>query len=391
MVVQVLSRPVSGRVLRVPSTLICLALASLVGLACSSDEKSNLEKLAEAGSQPEVGPDQPEVKPVTGAQADQAPLPPARAAIEPSSSWPVDADGIPLPPQDGAAPLLSQGAEDRRVQLRLALAEDAHYRITTIGMLKLPLIDKPTGFAREEDLHVSDCKGEGAARTCLLSHDYRNYEAEPPAGGGLEADEKQVAALETSHRIDTSGLRITDTAVQGEGSPAHHQALAQVHRLFCIRLPSEPVGLGATWKDVCRMRQGGSIVTRELTWRLAKLEDSEDGVRAELEYAGRVRRIGPKGKLLNGEIMGALFFWVDAGEPHIMRERVGFELDVSKGVSTGTDFRYQFTKVVGEGKKEELLRTDGKPFDMPPQALNDLRSVPAGTTRDGELQLPPSP
>jgi hypothetical protein len=304
---------------------------------------------------------------------------------DPSGTWPVDADGVPLPPQDGAAPLLTPGADDKRVQLRLALADDAHYRITTIGMLKLPLIEKPTGFAREEDVRLSDCKGEGAARTCLLTHEYRNYEAEPPAGSGLEADEKQVAGLTTSHRIDATGLRITDTAVQGESSPAHHTALAQVHRLYCVRLPSEPVGVGATWKDVCRLRQGGSIVTRELTWRLAKLEDTEDGVRAELEYAGRVRRIDPKGKLINGEIMGALFFWVDAGEPHIMRERIGFTLDASKGVTTGTDFRYQFTKVGSDG--EQLLRTDGKPFDAPPQALNDLRTVPSGATRDGELNL----
>lgn len=367
-----------GRVLRVP-----FALASIVLFGCAPDEPSNLEKLADAGAQPEViAKDQPEVRKPEGEQGADTK---AATGDEGKASWPVDADGIPLPLQDGAAPLLTPGADDERVQLRLSLADDAHYRITTIGMLKLPLIDKPTGFAREEDVKVSDCKGEGAARTCLLTHDYRNYEAEPPAGSGLEADEKQVAALRTSHRIDASGLRITDTEVQGDASPAHGKALAQVHRLYCIRLPSEPVGVGATWKDVCRLRQGGSIVTRDLTWRLAKLEDTEDGVRAELEYAGRVRRIDPRGKLLNGEIMGALFFWVDAGEPHLMRERVGFVLDASKGVSTGTDYRYQFTKVGEDG--EELLRTDGKPFDMPPQALNDLRAVPSGTTRDGELAL----
>jgi hypothetical protein len=382
MPLHVFCAPVSARVPRVP-----FALATFVAcISCSSDEPSNLQKLADAGDQPEViAGDQPEVKPPESADGKAGIGSQAGETDDPSTSWPVDADGVPLPPHDGAAPLLTPGADDKRVQLRLALADDAHYRITTIGMLKLPLIDKPTGFAREEDVTVSGCEGEGTARTCLITHDYRNYEAEPPAGSGLEADEKQVAALRTSHRIDASGLRITDTEVQGEGSPKQLDALAQVHRLYCIRLPSEPVGVGATWKDVCRLRQGGSIVTRELTWRLAKLEDTEDGVRAELEYAGRVRRIDPKGKLLNGEIMGGLFFWVDAGEPHLMRERVGFVLDAGKGVSTGTDFRYQFTKVVGDS--DELLRTDGKPFDMPPQALNDLRMVPSGTTRDGELPL----
>ncbi|KIG15133.1 hypothetical protein DB30_05833 [Enhygromyxa salina] len=370
-----------------PGVLAMSGLASMA--ACTSEQPSNLAKLADADKTTDQN--QPETKTADSGAIGAATAEDGADTTSPdedgsaSTTWPVDADGIPLPPQDGAAPLLSPGAEDKRVQLRLALADDAHYRITTIGMLKLPLIEKPTGFAREEDVSVSDCKGEEAARTCLLTHTYRNYEAEPPAGSGLEADEKQVAGLTTSHRVDASGLRITDTAVIGEASPAHFKALAQVHRLYCVRLPSEPVGVGATWKDVCRLRQGGSIVTRELTWRLAKLEDTEEGVRAEIEYAGRVRRIDPKGKLINGEIMGALYFWVDAGEPHLMRERVGFTLDAGKGVTTGTDFRYQFSKVGSDG--EELLRTDGKPFDMPPQALNDLRSVPSGTTRDGELQL----
>jgi hypothetical protein len=369
---------VLARVFALPSAL-ALALAAS---ACSNKDDSNLAKMAEqeveqppaevAGPGPEVG----EAKEAGEQGSEQPPL-----AEAPEHQ--LDADGIPIPPQEGPAKLLSPGAEDERVQLRLALAEGTRYRITTLGMLKLPLIDKPTGFAREEDVVVSDCKGEGAERTCLLTHEYRNYEAEPPAGSGLEADEKQVAELVTSHRVDASGLRITETAVQGEASPRIAKQLAEVHRLFCIRFPEEPVGEGATWRDLCRMRQGGSLVTREVTWRLVNLEAGEDGTRAELEYAGRVRRVDAGGKLVNGEIKGGLYFWVDAGEPHLIRERVAFVLDASKGVSTGTDFRYQFTKVGDDG--EELLRTDGKPFDQPPQALNDPRRVPSGTTRDGEL------
>jgi hypothetical protein len=255
--------------------------------------------------------------------------------------------------------------------------------VTTLGMLGLPLIDKPTGFAREEEIELGDCKGEGAGRSCLLTHRYRGYEAEPPTGAGLEADEHQVAAVVTSHRIDASGLRLTDTAVQGETAPALAAQLTELHRLYCIRLPAEPVGVGATWRDVCRMREGGSLVTRELTWRLAKLERSEEGHRAELEYAGRARRLDLKGKLVDGEIKGKLFLWVDAGEPHKMLERLEFVLDAGKGLSTSTDLRFDFAKLGEDG--EQLIRTDGKPFEHPPQALNDPRQVPAGATRDAEL------
>ena len=368
------SATVRTRVLTIP-----LALVLSSGFGCQKEE-SNLAQLAEdEGGKPEEVVQKPTTTagPVGGPVGD-----PADDDI--AGEWPVDANGVPIPPLDGSAKLLSPGAEDERVQLRLALAEGAHYRVTTIGMLQLPLIDKPTGFAREEDVSLSDCKGEGAARSCLVTHRYRNYEAEPPTGQGLEADEHQVSALVTSHRMDASGLRMTDTAVQGETSPVLAEQLSQLHRLYCIRLPTEPVGVGATWRDVCRTREGGSLVTRELTWRLTKLEQTPDGRRAELEYAGRLNRLDTKGKLVSGEVKdGQLFVWADAGEPHLMRERLVFVLDAEKGVGTGTTLRYQFAKVAGDG--EQLLRTDGKPFEHEPQVLNDPRLVPSGATRDGEL------
>jgi hypothetical protein len=363
--------------------IVPLALILSSGFGCQKESESNLAKIAD------------DEKKSDEKSADDVPPPSETAATTgapdtvqppdgPTSEWPVDANGVPIPPLDGSAKLLTPGADEGRVSLRLALGEGAHYRVTTIGMLQLPLLEKPTGFAREEDVELGDCKGEGAARTCLLTHRYRNYEAEPPTGKGLEADEHQVAALVTSHRIDASGLRMTTTNVQGETSPALATQLADVHRLYCIRLPAEPVGVGATWRDVCRIREGGSLVTRDLTWRLAKLEKTEDGHRAELEYAGRVHRLDTRGKLVGGEVKeGELFLWVDAGEPHVMRERLVFVLDAANGATTGTILRYQFAKVAEDG--EHLLRTDGKPFEHPPQALNDPRAVPPGATRDAEL------
>lgn len=356
-------------------------LVLTVLLSACTRESSNLEKLAEdeqskpdtdsAKTPPTVDPSDPEGEPELEGEVPDIP----------PSELPLDGDGLPIPALKGAATLLTPGAEDRRVQLRFALADDARYRVTTIGMLKLPLFDRPVGFAREEDLRLGDCQGEAAGRSCLLTHTYRNFEAEPPTGETLEADEAIVSEFETSHRIDSSGLRISETAIKGTGDGPGVQALSQVHRFYCLRLPSEPVGVGATWRDVCRMRLGGQIVTREVVWRLAKLEDSDEGTRAELEFAGRVRRVDGDAGVRSGELKGALLLWVDAGEPHLLRERVVFSLDAERGLNTSTDLRYQFAKL---GKGDELIRTDGKPFDGSPVVLNDPREVPAGETRDAE-------
>jgi hypothetical protein len=380
--------PVTAR--RRPRILSVLALSLVLtpGLAGCKDKPSNLEKLGGEKSEAESG--QPQVASTGEAPvaAETDPVLPDNVPDIPETELPVDKDGLPIPALDGAAKLLSPGAEDQRVELRLALADEARYRITTIGMLKLPLFDKPVGFAREEDLRLGDCSGEGRERSCLITHTYRNFEAEPPTGEALEKDEAFVAKLETSHRIDSTGLRISETAISGTVDNPAGQALTQVHRLYCIRLPDEPVGIGATWRDTCRNRLGGAVITRELVWRLAKLEKTEEGTRAELEYAGRVRRIDPGGELRVGEVKGALYFWVDAGEPHLLRERVAFILDAERGMSTGTDLRYQFAKL---GDKDELIRTDGKPFDGSPVVLNDPRSVPPGDTRDAEHAGKPKP
>jgi hypothetical protein len=363
-------------------TLSLVLTPALAGCK-EGEEPSNLEKMAKGEGQAKDSADrQPEVIATpdpTG--SDDPPAFEQDMPDLPDNPLPVDGDGLPIPSISGAAKLLSPGAEDRRVELRLALVDATRYRITTIGMLKLPLFEKPVGFAREEDLRLADCSGEGLERACLITHAYRNFEAEPPTGDALEKDEALVAKLETSHRIDATGLRASETAIAGTVESPSGQALSQVNRMYCMRLPSEAVGVGATWRDTCRNRLGGNVVTRELVWRLAKLEDTPDGTRAELEYAGRVRRADPGGEVRIGEVKGVLYFWVDAGEPHLMRERVAFILDAEKRLSTGTDLRYQFAKL---GDKDELIRTDGKAFDGSPVVLNDTRSVPLGDTRDAE-------
>ncbi len=360
---------------------------SLLVLACQ--QPSNLEQAHESGAaDPDpasgetpkadakipIGPETERVSDIVGHEA--AP-----------TSGPVDPDGIPLPSFSGSAQLIGSGDPADAVQLRLALVEGSVYRITTIGMLFLPLIDKPTGFAREEDMALSECVADGAARNCLLTHSFRNYEAEPPTGVGLEAEERLVAGVISKHRLDASGLRTTPTELSGDEAAAASsvgKTLADANEFLCLRLPAEQVGTGATWKDVCRRRQSGSIVTRDLTWKLAKLEAGQDGEgkRAELHYAGSVWTKDDKG-VRKGQVQGVVYFLVDAGEPHLQRERVEFSINAEKGIRSATDLRYQWAKLGDDG--ETLIRTDGKPFAQSPTLLNDGRTLGGGPTRDGEL------
>jgi hypothetical protein len=360
-------------------------LLSLLLLASACEQASNLEQANESGGEPAkpIDPPSPTTPPIAGVDT-QNPADVVKHEVKPSTG-PTDADGIPLPGFAGAATLLAAGDSTDKVALRLSLVEGAIYRVTTIGMLFLPLIDKPTGFAREEDMALSECSEEGATRSCMLTHSYRNYEAEPPTGAGLEAEERAVGGIISKHRVDASGLRTTPTELSGDEAALANpvaKALADANEFLCVRLPAEQVGTGATWKDVCRRRQSGSVVTRDLTWKLAKLENSDEGKRAELHYAGNVWTKDDKG-VRKGKVQGVLYFLVDAGEPHLQRERVEFAIDVEKGIRTATDLRYQWSKLGDDG--ETLIRTDGKPFAQSPRLLNDGRTLGGGPTRDGEL------
>lgn len=364
-------------------------LLSLLLLASACQQSSNLEQAHESGEPAGPGSgkaDAPPIvdPPIAGAEGTETAIDNVVTHEAAPSKGPVDADGIPLPAFAGAATLLGSGDPADAVTLRLALLDGAIYRVTTIGMLFLPLIEKPTGFAREEDMILGECVEDGPTRNCLLTHHYRNFEGEPPTGEGLEAEERQVSGVISKHRIDASGLRTTPTSLEGEDAALAHpaaKALADANEFMCVRLPAEAVGTGATWKDVCRRRQSGLVVTRDLTWKLAKLEAGDDGKRAELHYAGTIWTKDDKG-VRKGKVQGVLYFLVDAGEPHLQRERIEFVIDAEKGVRTATDLRHQWAKL-GEG--DTLVRTDGKPFAHEPRLLNDGRTLGGGPTRDGEL------
>lgn len=299
-------------------------------------------------------------------------------AAEPAAAQPGAATAAPAAP--GTPP------PSERVEVRLALREGTSYRVTTVGNVRFGTVMQRTGYAREERLTLSQCEGEGHARACALEHRYVNFEAEPPAGPILENDEAQVNGLVTSHKLRATGERPGTTTIVGgptaQAESAAGKALAEAHRFYCLRFPEEAIGVGAKWRAKCHMRTGGVIDTRDVLWELKKLErDPDTGLRAELTYVGEYTAPGPKGSL-QGVVSGMLYFFVDAGEPHLLREEFTLATDAASKFVTHTQVAYQFARLVpGPDGKETAVRVDGKPFPSGP-ALNEPR--PAAPEVEGE-------
>lgn len=341
------------RVLRptlVVSLLVCVA-------ACGDPGPSRLQQ-RDGAEVPEVAPAAVPA-PAPAAPATAATPAPAKAEPEPT---------IPPPPSE-------------RAEVRLALREGASYRVTTIGNVRFGSLVQPTGFAREERVTLKGCAGEGYGRACKVEHRYVNFEAEPPNGRFLANDEKAVNQLVTTHELQATGDRPGATTIAGPkeqaGSKAG-QALAEVHRFYCLRFPNEPIGVGAKWRSKCHMRSGGVIDTRDVVWELQKLErDPDTGLRAEIAYTGEYTAPGAKGSL-QGVIRGMVLFFVDAGEPHLIREEFTTATDSASKYVTHTSQVFQFVKLVaGPDGKETAVRVDGKPLP----AVQPMNERPAGDAK----------
>lgn len=267
------------------------------------------------------------------------------------------------------------------------------YRITTVGMVQLPIVEKPTGYAMQEGITLDHCEGEGAARSCRLHHRFLQFEAEPPAGKFMQSDHDRVAEVKLSHALHADGSADAPTEVSGRLGEGIGDALTLAHAFYCIQLPAEPVAVGATWTSTCRSWARGALATRELTWTLAKLEDDpESGQRAELRYQGRYAQPAPDGERV-GTVQGILYFFVEAGQPHLLREQIALPLKAG-GATTKTTVNVQFARV-DSADPEALLRTDGKPFpEVPPAsptAPAGADATDAGATEpEGGVAAPPA-
>jgi hypothetical protein len=257
-----------------------------------------------------------------------------------------------------------------RVDLWIDLDPNKALRILTVGVLTLPLVNRPAGFAREETVKMTECTGEGAARSCTLSHTFDKFEAEPPTGRILEQGEKRFAGVTSKHAIDARGLKSGDATIVGPPGPPDFadtdlgKSLVPVHRLACLRLPSEPVAIGAKWSDSCAFFLGGQIAKQDVVWELTALSDDPvSGKRAELSMLGKLAVADDKDGERTGVIEGKLYFFVDAHAPHIYRARARVALGKDQKLQTETTVNLQFGHVDASGT---VTRTDGQPMPPPP-------------------------
>lgn len=275
-----------------------------------------------------------------------------------------------------------------RVDLWLDLDPAKTVRVLTVGMLELPLVNRPAGFAREETLTFRDCVGEGAARTCVVEHALGRFEAEPPTGKILEQDEKRFADVRSHHRVDARGLKVGDATIIGPAGPPDFadtdlgRALVAVHRYGCIRLPTEPVAVGAKWSDTCHFVFGGQVSRVDAAWELTALSDDPvSGKRAELTMLGKLA-VPSAGGERAGTIEGKLYFFVDAHAPHILRMRARVPLKPGQSMESTTTLNLQFGLVDATGV---VTRTDGAP-------LQPAAPVPAaGPETPSQTQPAPPP
>ncbi len=352
-----------------------VAVTALSSVACDDQgAPSNLEKRSKTGDadaadeQPAASqsPQQPaEGKQASDGDAEQPDTPAADTGEKSTPSAPAPADG---------SVALVGNPEGDRVQLTLRLKEDSIYRVMTIGNVQLPAVQKPTGFARQEELRLKNCSGEGVDRSCTLEHRYLNYDAEPPTGTFMKQDELQVAELVTSHTLFADGRYGGPTKVEGPAervSAPAGQALASAERFYCLRLPKQPVAERASWKSRCRRRVGGKVDEREVVFVLKTL-DEEPGTgekRAEIAYIGSYTTTDPKLGERKGAVTGSIFLWVSTGELHMIREKISLTMDDGRGLATETTMKTQLSRL-DPGPPELLTRTDGRPFTTPPVTLN---------------------
>jgi hypothetical protein len=359
-------------------SVACLGVLSLsASIGACGDEPDDTSSLAErARAESARQTSQTQAADATKAPpADPPPEDRLRDTTDPSA--PSNAEA--------GAPEEASTAEAPAIELALALDPKIELRATTVGMVQLPVVEKPTAFAMQEALTLDACEGEGAARRCLLHHRYEKFEAEPPAGRFLETDHARVAALERAHEIGADGRAASTTEVSGDADAELREALGPAHLLHCIRFPAEPVKVGATWTDTCSEWARGAVGTREITWTLARLDDEEGaGRRAELRYRGTLTQPSKAGER-TGTVQGVLYFYADVGQPHLMREQLAMPLKAG-GAITKTTLNIQFARV-DPTKPDVLLRVDGRPFpEAPPRP-----ATPAPVAPDTKAEETPAP
>ncbi|MEZ4379725.1 MAG: hypothetical protein R3A79_00135 [Nannocystaceae bacterium] len=352
------------------SARLC-ALAALLAAACGPEapQPSRLQDRAQEAREP-------------APEAAQASAGARGEAVDASHETRHDTGAeAPKPAAKLAGGLLKAGKTDGpSATLRFALPDDTIYQITTVGLVQYPAMPKPTAFARREELRLTGCAGADGERTCSLEHMVTNFEAEPPYGRFIEADEQPVRGVTTRYKVDARGAPVDAATLEAPPETAQTpevKALSDVDRLFCVRFPEVPVHEGAAWEVECVVRNDGRQSTRRATWEVVKIADGDDGhTRVELKVLGTTTAMTRKGEQ-SGTFGGTLFFFADIGEPHLLREEISTQVAQEGGIRTVARLNYQFAKRRGD----EVVRTDGTPFPEgtapPPPGAGATGAAPA--------------
>ncbi len=363
--------PAVNRSSRSPRPLALAAVfvvAPLWMTACGPAQTPKSSSLAEKAAKAEAAESTPE-----GAKTPAA----TAGAVKTSTADPAAA---PPPPA-----LLKPGSGDKSVTLRLALPDDTTYQVTTVGMIQYPGMPTPTGFARQEKIQTEECQGAGAERRCTLVHSTDKFEAEPPYGRFITADEAPSRDTTIRYPIGADGKRKGPSTLDAPPEVADTdevKALADVDIFYCIHFPEVPVRVGAAWQTTCTIRNDGRMSAREATWELTSIDESnEDGhTRVELRVVGSTSTKNERGES-QGTFGGTLFFLADIGEPHLLREEISTTVAQDGGVRTKARLNYQFAKVKGDA----IVRTDGEPFPEAP-AMPDAASAKTEAKADAEAE-----
>jgi len=301
---------------------------------------------------------------------------------------PPPAPPPPAPPHDGVT-LIQPGVPPLQT-LRYHLTKGTK----TTSRLECD-VDLKTGEQREPmptqlvDLEtiVEDVLGNGAARLriTVLGSSVRAR----PDGTASELIQAQAAAMRGVVITETLGPDgvVSDTQLEAGASDKLHRELDSLVRSLeyaATRLPAEPVGAGATWRERRTLPEGGIRAVSEITYTLASISGAAIAYTSFGESSGAAQTIEQDGAK------------VEVTDTHGRSEANGsidlarYALDVT-AVSTFATTMAVVAPDAGPGAERSTIEiamrirmTSGAPAAAPPAAPGEpTTSVDAGTAAAG--------
>jgi len=282
-------------------------------------------------------------------------------------------------PAEGAAPAPAPAADPEvvlrgdppppdapRARLRLALAPGAVWVVQTVGNVRYPMVASQVGFALEERIEVGSCEGTGDDRTCVVTRTLTALDAEGDGGRFIRTEQGRRLDHGIRARLDVRGRRVGPTTLDGPNAKTlveKDPTWAQVHPLFCLRFPAEPVAKGAKWRHRCHLRDRDRVGERRVLWEVSEIEKDPagEGLRVELRFVGSYAEPAPEGRR-EGTVQGIVYFHTGHGLPHVLQEQLSVTIAPDKGMRTVATLNRTFGRIEARGGNEVRTLIDGRPF-----------------------------